>query len=370
MNARWRFGLVLGGGGMRGLAHVGALRALEERGWDPAEIVGTSMGALLGAAWAAGFALRDLEATALSLTRRDIFSIAHRDMALQRMRARGLYRSDPLDALISGLIGDVTFRDLPRRLIVASVDINSGMQVYWGLPGLQDVRVADAVFASCALPGFFAPRDIGGRHFVDGALVDNLPVRLAASRAVDGVIAVDVGASSVLRADTQEAGFAAVYARASEIVFQQAMESHLRSWSRPPMLLIQPRVEQVPIFSFKHTRELIDEGRRATAAALEVAGEAVRTAEGGIFPRRLVRIGVIRERCIGCGACISNAPAGTFRMDQFGKAVGPDGPSEWSPIDGGFIRHCPTYAITAHPIPGEAGAATGGASTGTGRVPA
>jgi NTE family protein len=369
MSHAWSFALVLGGGGMRGLAHVGALRALEERGWEPAEVIGTSIGALIGAAWASGFTVREIEALSLGLRRRDVFAVASAALARKRLRVPALYSTKPLDDLVRGMFGDLTFRQLGRRLIVNSVDINSGRQVFWGLPGLEDVCVADAVFASCALPGFLEPREIGGCYFADGALVDNLPVRLAGSRGHRAIVAVDVGATSALRADVQEAGFAAISARASEIVFQHAMEHHVGSWTAPPLLLVQPRVEHVPMFAFDQTRELIAEGYRASAAALDGAGDAVRVATGGIYPRRTVQIVVIRERCIGCGACVAIAPPGMFRMDGNGKAVGPDRPCEWSPIDGGFIRHCPTYAITARPV-GAADASTGGASTGTGRAPA
>src|SRR5512140_162318 len=200
----WNFTLVLGGGGMRGLAHVGALRALVERGWVPDEIIGTSIGSLIGATWAVGFTLAEMEQFCLGLRRRDIFQIAHADMAFKRMRSPALYKAEPLDHVIRGFVGEATFSELSRTLIVNSVDINSGMQVYWGLPGLRDVPVADAVFGSCALPGFFPPREIQGRWFVDGALVGNLPVRLAAARGADAVVAVDVGATSVLRSEIQE----------------------------------------------------------------------------------------------------------------------------------------------------------------------
>ena len=361
---RWRFALVLGGGGTKGLAHIGVLRALEERGWAPDVIVGNSIGALIGAAWAVDFSLPELEAVALSMTRHDVFAIARGEMAARRFRASSLYSSEPLEMLLRGFLGDTTFDDLPRRLVVASVDINCGMVTYWGLPGLRGVRVADAVFASCALPGFFAPREIDGRFLVDGALADNLPVALAATQDVDGIIAVDVGSSSVLRAEVQESGFAAVFARATEIAFHRMLEARLAHWAGPAMLLVQPRVEHVPMFSFRHNRELIDEGYRATVAALDQAEDAVRHATGGIFPRRVVEVAVDRKRCVGCGACVALAPPGTFHMDESGKAVGPSQPQEWSPVGGDFIRHCPTYAITAHPAP-AAGGPTGGASRGT-----
>ncbi len=360
MKDGWRFALVLGGGGMKGLAHVGALRALLERDWEPDVIVGTSIGALLGAAWAVEFTIPELEEVALSMRRRDVFALARADMAVHRLRSPGLYQSEPLENLLRGLLGEVTFEELHRRLIVASVDVNSGTELYWGLPGLRHVAVADAVFASCALPGFFAPREIGGRFLVDGALADNLPVGLAAAQGVDGVVAVDVGSSSVLRSEVQENGFAAVFARSSEIVFQQMLEARLAHWTRPAMLLVQPRVEHVPMFSFAHTRELLDEGYRATAAALDQAEHAVRRAGGGIFPRRRVELRVDRERCIGCGLCTVLAPAGTFRMDEAGKAVPPAQPQTWTPVSGDYLRHCPTYAISARLARDEGAGPAGG----------
>jgi len=368
MKDGWRFALVLGGGGMKGLAHVGALRALLERGWEPDVIVGTSIGALLGAAWAVEFTIPELEAVALSMKRHDVFALARAEMAVHRLRSPGLYQSEPLENLLRGFLGDTTFEELHRRLIVASVDVNSGTVLYWGLPGLRHVPVADAVFASCALPGFFAPREIGGRFLVDGALADNLPVTLAATQDVDGVVAVDVGSSSVLRAEVQEEGFAGIFARATEIVFQQMLEARLSHWTRPAMLLVQPRVEHVPMFSFGHTRELMDEGYRATAAALDQAEQEVRRADGGVFPRRRVALHVSRERCVGCGLCVVLGPPDAFTMDATGKAVASSRPQTWSPVSGDVLRHCPTYAITARPLAaGEADDA--GAPAGAGAAP-
>jgi NTE family protein len=358
-----RFALVLGGGAMRGLAHVGALRALEERGWSPAEVLGTSIGALVGAAWAAGFSPRELEEMVHGMRRRDVFVLARGDVALHRLRAPALYRAEPLELLLRGVLGDATFRELPRRLIVAAVEINSGQQVYFGLPGLDDVPVADAVFASCALPGFFPPRDIGGQSYVDGSLADHLPVHLAASRGHACVVAVDVGARDVLRADVPAAGFAAVYARAAEIVFERANSWHLASWTRPPLLLVRPAVEHVPMFGFRQGPALIAAGHRAMHEALDRGGDAVRTAEGGVHPRRLMQVRVARERCTGCGVCAALGPPGMFRMDAEGKAVVAHGLVEWSPLDGGYLRQCPTLAIMARPA-GER-TSRGGASTGT-----
>ncbi len=341
--------LVLGGGGLKGLAHVGVLRALEEYDFLPHDVVGSSMGALVAAAWCNGMSARDLEPIALEVRRRDIFRVAHSDMALKRMRSPALYRPEPLDVFLSGLLSDVTFDELERPLLVNTVDLNSGSQIFWGAPGLTDVRVADAVFASIALPGYLPPREIRGRYFVDGAAVSNLPIRVAAARGRDLVVAADVGSSEVLRADQHTKGFASIYARAIEIAVQTMRTTYLRQWERPPLLLIQPRVSHVPMFSFAHNRELLTAGYEATSAILAEPGSVPRSDQSGVYPRRAYRLSVDRERCIGCGGCLVHAPRGLFTLDDQGKAVATAETQTWSPVDAGFVLHCPTNAIEVRP---------------------
>lgn len=340
------FTLVLSGGGLKGLAHIGVLRALEARNLRPSLVVGSSMGSMVAAAWATGMSLDEMTAIGLSVRRRDIFQVAHVDMALKRMKSPAVYRREPLDHLIHTLVGDRTFDDLEHPLLVNTVELNSGMQVLWGLPGLCNIRVADAVFASCALPGILPPRLIDGRYFVDGAVMENLPVRVAAARSPGPVIAVDVGSTTALRAEVQEQGFAATYTRGLEIVMQTMVQTRLEHWTRPPLVLIHPRVEHVSMFAFDHNRELIEEGERATAAMLDAIVEPLDGQTSGVYPRRVVRVRVDRERCVGCGSCVMRAPA-TFGLDADGKATVLDPVQVWSPLDGEYVRQCPTYAISA-----------------------
>jgi len=222
------------------------------------------------------------------------------------------------------------------------------------------VPVKDAVFASCALPGYLPPREIRGRFYMDGATVDNLPVGTARILGADLIIAVDVSASNAFRADTQDEGFASVFARAAEIAMQTILELRLREWTTPPIYYLHPRVEHISAFDFDHLREVVDEGYRATIAALDRPEEWPARGDPGVHPRRSVTVRVQRERCIGCGACLVQAPPGMFVLDAQGKAVVTRPDQEWSPIDGEFIRHCPTYAIGARPAatPKAAGAAS------------
>lgn len=350
MNPGTRFTLVLGGGGMKGLAHVGVLQALLERGHRPAQIVGSSVGSLVGTAWASGRSIPELKDIAVNLRRKDVFQIAHADMAFKRMRSPALFRREPLEQLIARLVGDVGFPDLAVPVLVNTVDVNSGMQMLWGLPGLDDVPVCDAVFGSCALPGYLPPHEIRGRYYVDGATMDNLPVAAARALDTDVIFAVDVSASSTLREDTQEEGFAAVFGRATEIAMQSLLELRLRYWSTPPIYYIHPRVEHVSMFSFGYLREVVEEGYRATIEALERPASWPDRGSEGVYPRRRVTVHVARERCIGCGACLVQGPPGLFVLDNERKAVVTQPEQEWSPTGGTFIRHCPTYAISARPI--------------------
>ena len=342
------FTLVLSGGGLKGLAHVGVFRALEERGLVPSLVVGSSIGSLIAAAWAAGANAGQMAERARQVRRRDVFRVAHTDMAFRRMLAPAVYRREPLESLVYGLVGKITFRDLKHRLLINTTDLHSGVQVLWGLPGLLDARVAEAVLASCALPGIFPPRDIDGRAYVDGAVVENLPVRVAAALGQGPILAINVAATSVLRSNDETAGFAATYIRGLEIVMQTQIEGQLRGWQGPPLVLVQPRVEHISMFAFDRTDELLEAGYQATAHTLDQLGGRLAVLGDGMHPTRRLRVLVDEQRCVGCGTCVIQAPA-VFRLGARGKAEVHQPLQTWTPIDGSYLLNCPTSAISVRP---------------------
>lgn len=340
------FSLVLGGGGLKGMAHIGVLQALEELGMTPDLVVGCSMGSMIAGAWAAGMPVAELREIALGVTRKDVFQVAHADMALKRMHSPAVYRREPLEKLIARLVGDLGFGDLKHRLVVATVDLRRGAQVLWGLPGLDQVKVAEAIFGSCALPGILPPRELEGRLCVDGAVMENLPVRIGASECPGPVVAVHVGATTTLAAASDPDGFATTYTRSLEVVMHTMLVERLRTWDRAPVVLVHPRVEHVGMFNFQHTREMIEEGYRATMEALELVPADFPAGGAGIYPRQEVEVSVDRSRCIGCGICVMEAPS-VFVLDPDRKARVLEPRQEWSPLDGGYVRSCPTFAISA-----------------------
>ncbi|MDB4907320.1 MAG: Patatin [Gemmatimonadetes bacterium] len=337
-----RVGLVLGGGGIKGFAHIGVLRALEEAGIQPALYAGTSIGALIAAATVGGLTADELAKRAERLRRRDLFRVNHISMLVERMKARAIYMEEPLRTLIEDSVAEGTFADLKTPLLVNTVDLVNGTQVVWGLPGLRGVQVREAVYASCALPGFFPPAKVGGRICVDGGVTDNLPVN-AAAPGMDVVIAIDVGSSDLAPdRDCVDNGFASIYMRAATTMMHALQQYPLAAWSGPPMLLIRPKVG-ADWFSFSSTERFILEGYRAAQKALENFDLYARQ-PGGIFPRKRVQLDVIRERCVGCGLCVALAP-GYMGMDSTGKAFARIRVAEWSAADGDFVNHCPTEAI-------------------------
>jgi NTE family protein len=286
----------------------------------------------------------ELARKAESLKRRDLFRINHFGMLMDRMRSQSIYLEEPMRALTNSIVPEGDFDQLPTSLLVNTVDIERGTQTVWGLPGLRDVSVRDAVYASCALPGFFPPGKVDGRMCVDGGVIDNMPTAIA-GLGMDMVIAVDVGSSDTsLVPDIAAQGFATIYMRSATTMMHALQQFPLTQWSGPPMLLIRPKVGR-DWLSFTNSVQHIREGYRAAAKALEHVDTYLEQ-PGGIFPRKRVELNVSREKCVGCGLCAALAPT-YFGMDSSGKAFARTKVVEWSAADGDFVHHCPTLAIDA-----------------------
>lgn len=177
-----RIGIALSCGGAKSLAHVGVIQVLEENGVKVHAIAGSSMGAYIGALWAAGFngaALADLAAEINS--RRKLWKLA--DLTL--LPRRGFVRGNKLKRLLERSLGDLRFSELDVDLSIIATRLHSLERVI-----LRSGRLVDAIRASCAMPGIFVPVELDdGHEYVDGGIVSPLPVREL--KGVDRIIAVN-----------------------------------------------------------------------------------------------------------------------------------------------------------------------------------
>jgi len=159
--------LALGGGGVRGVAHIGVLRALENHGFEVKAIAGTSAGGLFGAVYAAGFTTEEIEANVSKFSKSRSF---HRK-ADDRPSLLGF---SGIAKPLSGLLGDKTFDDLKIPFAATAVSLYSGKEII-----LRKGKVLDAVLATIAIPGVFPSQEIGGRVLIDGGVIDPVPVQVA-----------------------------------------------------------------------------------------------------------------------------------------------------------------------------------------------
>jgi NTE family protein len=271
-DSRPRVGVVLGGGGARGLAHVGVMKVLQREGIPVDYLAGTSMGGLVGALYAAGVPLAAVEeqVTRLSTLREQIRLVdVNISASGLSIRGRRIYN------LMADLLGeDLTFADLKIPLAMVAVDIYSGHEVI-----LQGGQVIDAVRATISVPGIFEPVELGDYRLVDGGVLNNLPVDLARAQGATRTIAVDVLPSfgaNVPGMQPVEMGLQLPFGplvlnetyHVLMIMIAALTDSHLRQY--PPDLLIRPVLPAgVTLLSgFNRTADIIQAGEEATEAAL------------------------------------------------------------------------------------------------------
>jgi NTE family protein len=267
--AKQRVILVLGGGGMKGLAHVGAWRALLEAGVEVDEIVGTSIGALVGACIAGGVEHERLQALGRALQKTDIVTLNRWALLFNGIRQTSVFRGDVFRAYLEAVLPARGFAELRIPLSMNAVDLGTGEPEWFGAGGRTDVGLCDAVYASCALPVFYPPAELDGRYFVDGGVLDALPVERARERGADRIIAIDVGAGGAQdAAETVSKGLIAIHQRVMQISGYGRTQAVLESWHGPELVYVRPELESYPTFDFGSTEYFLAEGYRATRAVL------------------------------------------------------------------------------------------------------
>lgn len=300
-----KIGLALGSGSARGWAHIGVLRALAEHGVYPDIICGTSIGALVGAAYAAD-ELDPLENWVREMSMGDMLRLV--DVSL----STGLLKGKRLVRYLRENFSDRPIESLPLPFAAVATDLTTGAEVW-----MRQGSMMDAVRASIALPGIFTPVFHEGRLLTDGGLVNPVPVSLARAMGADIVIAVDLNSDLLGRhlqgqndesEPTQTApagnqgetsdvtpglmqriqsGWASLMPQqqqkeddnpskmpslfavlASSLNIMQVRITRSRMAGDPADIFITPRLAQLSLYDFHRGEEAIEEGRRAVTAAL------------------------------------------------------------------------------------------------------
>ena len=302
MSSHPRIGLALSGGGARGWAHIGVLEVLREEGIAVYCIAGTSMGALVGAVYAAG-RLDDLRHVAVDLDWKRVLGY----FAEFSLPGSGLIDGRKVRQFLHEYIGATTIERLNLPFAAVATNIETGSEVI-----LRDGDVVDAVRASIAIPGLFTPGRRDGAFLVDGGLVNPIPVSVARALGADVVIAVDVVRAPLPVQDDARAepvrrprakrpraeiaarvfdlieeriehlsrpraaaiggrrcaapGIFDVFGNAGRIVQRQIADMRLAR--EPPDVLIQPDLQQISTMDFRRAAEAIAAGRAAAVSVL------------------------------------------------------------------------------------------------------
>lgn len=262
--------LVLSGGGLRGLAHVGVIKAIRTLQIPIHEYIGTSMGSLICALAAGGMDTQGMERLALAVESRDIFELSLVHFFRQGLRPRSLYGGERLHGYIKRILPVDSFKLLEKPLLVNSVELRHGEEVYWGSKGFDNIPVHEAVYASCALPGLFPPVKIGESYYVDGGIITNLPVQMARRRGADLIIAVNLGMPALKREQEipEQKGLLDIILQSNRIIMRRVLQLQLREFYEYPVILIEPDMPTRRMFDFRETERLMRAGERATMNVL------------------------------------------------------------------------------------------------------
>ncbi len=290
-----RMVLVLSGGGMKAMAQVGVFRALDESGLRPVEIVATSAGALVGALIASGLSYEEIVPRVFGVGRGELGALARLSVLVHGLASQSVLKPQPVRALVERLLPAHDFRSLRIPLRVTAVDVDSGELVVFGAAGNSECSLVDAVLASLALPLYLPPVKIGGRRYMDGGVLQVLPLEVAATIPADLVVAVDVGPVRAAPPPGMPRGPAllAAHDRALAIAMAEQRARGVEAWRkdgrRPPLVMIEPAVDPYATFAFDRTGEFIEAGYRAAYRALagrgRTPGRAGAPARGGVDGR-------------------------------------------------------------------------------------
>ncbi len=259
------FSLVLSGGGALGYAHIGVLRFLSEHDLKPKEIVGTSMGAIVGAASAIGLNEDQI------MEQIERFSSVT-NWARPSFSDPALLHTAKLDAIFTSLFGELRMSNLQHPLRIVATDFNDGsIRVF---DNRDDLPLKDAVRCSMSIPVLFPPVALEGSHYVDGFLCANLPVEEVSDPSLP-IVAVDVMSERTL--DAYQPGETSFLERTRAILdsYERALYLLIRNQTReaiegaPDTILITPHLAGYKIYHFHKHQPIVEAGYQAAQAVFQ-----------------------------------------------------------------------------------------------------
>lgn len=262
-----KVGLALGSGAARGLAHIGVLKVLKEAGIHVDLVVGTSMGAMIGACFAKDGEVTTVERIALKTTRKELAHLL--DPKFGSLR-KGLIHGQRVEELLRSLLGRLEFKDMEIPFAAVTTDINTGEEIV-----ITKGPVLEAVRASIAIPGIFVPATLEGKCLVDGGLIDPMPVDILRDMGAKFVIAVNVITELQERRPTGRHRKGSEFESLTPNIFNNLIQSiHIMEYeiikARMPRadIIISPDTSHINAFDFYKGEEAITTGYKAAINAL------------------------------------------------------------------------------------------------------
>ena len=345
--------LVLGGGGMKGFAHVGVIRAIERLGITIDEVYGTSMGAVIGGLYAAGLDSYAIEESLADLNLKSIFKLNLLKFLVKGYRHASVYKGRAFHDLLRGKIKAQHFSELKLPFVCPALSITTGALRYFGLPGTPQVPVADAIYASSCLPGVFEPIEIQGDHYIDGGMAETLPLKAAKARKPDLIIGVDLSRKNYHKATTYRATLPHILFQTYEIMGSVLNEHNLHRHVTQEVVLLKPHVENVSLLDEPDLTEVVRLGEREALEMLTTHSNTRHLCDSAVMrqvertihaPRDYVQLTVDMNACIHCGVCAITCATQGFADVPLGNVVRKMHNYECTK-DSACERNCPTRAI-------------------------
>jgi len=345
--------LVLGGGGMRGFCHIGVIRAIERLGLQIDEVVGTSMGAVMGALFASGMDSRRIEEVAGEISIKQYFRLNLLKFLVRGYRHASVYKGRTFQQFLQKWLPQESFESLSRGFYCNALSLTTGASRFFGLPGSERMPVADAVYASACLPTIFEPAMIGGDHYVDGGMTETLALRIAHARSADLIIGVDLSHREVRERTPYKASLPHILFQTYEVMGQALNEHNLHRYADDKTVILKPKVSHLGLLDMPDVEEIVRIGEQEAVEVLttnpltrylcdaEVVAEEDRKVAR---PRDYVQLDVDMNACIHCGICAATCATQGFAAVPLGDVVKKLHNYECT-HDMACERNCPTGAI-------------------------